>query len=174
MHHAVGHEVARARGDVVERSSIPSGSIETTFSRLCDLTARASMERLRVIAGSVRWWKRSCCSARPDADVPLALHSVLDDERQPELTAGEPGPVDDGRIGVADPDDAAAERALGVEDAGEEALVPIERSTPRPLDDPRIASTEARDCVRIARTSRCRSVAAAKRNGVVSMLRSCR
>ena len=117
-------------------SSMPSGSMPTTFSLLWDLTARPSIERLRVIAGSVRWKKRSCCSRPPRMRTFHFCSPVaLDDERQAQAAARERRPVDDLRVRVADPDAAAAaEVALGVVDAGEEALVPLVGRPTRPGD----------------------------------------
>ena len=135
---AVGDVVAGAGGDVVERQLHPERlDPDDAEPALATCTARPSIERLRVIAGSVRWKNRSRCSRPPrTAHVPFRLAGRLDHERNPEPPAGERRPVDDRRVGVADPDAAAAAAvALGVVDPGEEALVPVEvHPTSRPFD----------------------------------------
>ena len=89
---------------------MPSGSIATTFRRLCDFTARPSIDRLRVIAGSVRWWKRSCCSSPPRMRTfHLPSPAVSTTNGKPSRRQANVVQSMIVGIGVADPDDAAAE-----------------------------------------------------------------
>jgi hypothetical protein len=58
---------------------------------------------------------------------------VLDHVTETEHAKRPAGPIDDLRIGVADPDDLAM-AALRVEDAGEESLAPLRPRATGPLD----------------------------------------
>ena len=50
---------------------------------------------------------------------------VLDDESELELAQGSPDPTSDFRICIRDTQHGLAEASFGVEDAGEETLVPV-------------------------------------------------
>ncbi len=60
----VGDEITGAGRDVIEPHAVPSGSIRVTRTRR-GLIARPSSQHFRLIAGAVRWKKRSCWARPP-------------------------------------------------------------------------------------------------------------
>ena len=118
---------------------MPSGS--TLATRV--FASRLQRHALRpcacgVIAGSVRWKKRSRSRRPPRRRIhasPLACRSAPRRDRS-RSGAGTRRPVEDQPVAVCDPQTPRAPQdALGVEDPGKEALAPVVAWRERPADE---------------------------------------
>src|SRR5579884_3482812 len=113
----------------------PRGSIASTFKFAFVLTASPSIERLRVIAGSVMEKAQVLGEAAADADVAQAIFVVhaLPFGVEIETPCACVNPAEDLRVRVRDPKHGRAARPRSVEDAGEKARAPLTAGQERPL-----------------------------------------